>query len=106
MWITAVAMRLRQQGVEVASGGRCEVETNDRRLRQAFPECGHNRCKRVFQHQHLGRCIGQDEFLLGNRKPPVQRHQDRAEPRAGVKQHEVVGAVQAEDRDAIAAANA
>jgi len=45
-------------------------------------------------------------FLLGQPQAASSPYQDRAEPRAGVKQHEVVGAVQAEDRDAIAAANA
>ena len=43
-----------------------------------------------------------DEQLLGHRKTPVQRHQHRAEPCAGIKQHQTVGPVFAADRDAIA----
>ena len=48
----------------------------------------------------------QDEDLLGDREPPVERHQQRAEPRAGIEQDEVVGMVGRQDRDAVAAADA
>ncbi len=60
----------------------------------------------LFEHQHLYRGVRQDEQLLGHRKPPVQRHQHGAEPRTGIEQYEVVRPVQAEDRDAVATADA
>ena len=73
---------------------------------QALLQRGQNLRKGLFEHQHLYRGIRQDEQLLGDREPPVQRHQHGAEPRAGIEQHEIVRPVQAEDRDAVAAADA
>src|SRR5207244_3354228 len=43
---------------------------------------------------------------LGHGKSPVQRNQHGAEPGAGIEQHQIIRSVQAEDRDAIAAADA
>ena len=44
--------------------------------------------------------------MLGDGEPPVQRNQHGAEPRAGIQQHQIIRPIQAEDRDAIAAADA
>ena len=106
MRIAAVAARPRQQRVECASPWRRKIKPDELRVGQALFQRGQNRRKGLFQHQHLDRGIRQDEQLLGDRKPPVQRHQHGAEPRAGIEQHEIVRPVQAEDRDAIAAADA
>ena len=48
----------------------------------------------------------QDVDLLGDRKTPVERHQQGAQPRAGVEQHQVVRVVGGKDGDAVAAADA
>ncbi len=106
MRIAAVAACARQQRVECASSGRRKIEPDDAGVGQALFQRGQNVRKRLFEHQHLYRSIRQDEQLLGHRKPPVQRHQHGAEPRAGIEQHQIVRPVQAEDRDAIAAADA
>ncbi len=62
--------------------------------------------ERLLDHQRLHRCVGQDVDLLRDGKPPVERNQHRAESRAGIKQHEVVGMIGGEDRNAVAAADA
>ena len=106
MRIAAVAARARQQRVECASPRRRKIEPDDAGVGQALFQRGQNLRKGLFEHQHLDRGVRQDEQLFGHRKPPVQRHQHGAEPRAGIEQHQIVGPVQAEDRDAIAAADA
>ncbi len=105
MRIATVAVRSRQQSVERASCRRGEVEPDDGCLRQSLLECGHDGREALFQHQHLGCAIRQNEELLGDRETPVQRHQHRPKPRASIEQHEVVRPVEAEDGDAIAAAD-
>ena len=65
-------------------------------------KCGENLRERLFQHQHFGRGIRENEKLFGDRQPPVQRHQHGAEPGAGIEQHQVIRPVQAEDRNAVA----
>ena len=56
--------------------------------------------------QHLGRGVAEDEHLLRHRQPPVQRQQQGAKPRAGIKQHQIIRMIEREDRDAVAAADA
>ena len=105
MRIAAVAARLRQQQVKRASLGRGKIEPHDGCVRQAFFKRWQNLRKSLLEHQHLYPGIRQNEQLLGHCKTPVQRHQHRAEPCAGIKQHQIVRPVQAEDCDAIAAAD-
>ena len=106
MRIAAVAARARQQRVECDSARRRKIEPDDGGVGQAFCQLGQNSRECLFEHQHLDRGVRQDEQLLGHRQPPVQRHQHGAEPRAGIEQHQIVRPVQAEDRDAVAAADA
>ena len=75
------------------SGSACRQRLDDRR-------------KTLLHHQHLHRRIRQDEHLLGHGEPPVERHQHRAKPRAGVEQHQIVRMIEREDRDAVAARHA
>src|SRR2546430_2847100 len=105
MRITAVAARVRQQQVKRASLGRSKIEADNAGVGEAFFQCGQNLRKSLLEHQHLYPGIRQNEQLLGHCKTPVQRHQQRAEPCAGIKQHQLVRPVQAEERDAIGAAD-
>src|SRR5260221_7550612 len=105
MRITAVAARLHQQLVERASLGRSKIEADNAGVGQAFFQRGQNSRKGPLEHEYLYPGVRQNEQLLGPCKTPVQRHQHRAEPCAGIKQHQIVRPVQAEDRDAIAAAD-
>ena len=107
MRIAAVAARLRQQRIERAALRRRKIEPDDACVGQAlFKRRAGSPAKACSSTSTLHRGIRQDEQLLGDRQPPVQRHQHRAEPRAGVEQHQIVRPVQAEDRDAVAAADA
>ena len=106
MRIAAVAARAPQQRVERASMERRKIEAHDACVGHAFFQHRQNIRKGLFEHQHLYRGIGQNEQLLGHGKPPVQRHQHGAESRAGIEQHQIVRPIQAEDRDAIATADA
>ena len=106
MRIAAVAGGLRQQRIERTTLRRREIEPDHARVGQLVCKCRQNFGERLFEHQHFRRRIGKDEHLLGGREPPVQRHQHRAEPRAGIEQHQIVGTIEAEDRDAVAAADA
>ena len=45
----------------------------------------------LLKHEHLGARVRQNVHLFGSRQPPVQRNEYRAEPRAGVKQNEIIG---------------
>jgi len=56
--------------------------------------------------QRFGARIAQDVELLRHCKPPVDRHQHRAQASAGIEQHQIVGVIGGEDRDAIAAGHA
>ena len=89
-----------QVGQRDATVGRM-IQANNLRLRgcdRARERLGHEQCA------HIG--VGQDELQFRHRKPPVQRHQHRAQPRAGVEQHQVVGMVHRQHRDAVAATHA
>ncbi len=62
------------------------------RWREIEPDDGRSRCKPkknalecLLEHQHLGARIGENEELLGDGEPPVQRHQHRAESCACVE---------------------
>ncbi len=85
---------------------RYEVEPYDASVWQAFFQRGQNLREGLLKHQHLYRGVRQDEQLFGHCEPPVQRHQHGAEARAGVEQYEIVGPVQAEDRNPVATADA
>src|SRR5258707_9478337 len=105
MRITAVPARLRQQQIERASPGRNKIEADNAGAGQAFFQRGQNLRKGPLEHEYLYPGVRQDEQLLGHRKTPVQRHQHGAEPCACIEQHQIVRPVQAEDCDAIAAAD-
>ena len=62
--------------------------------------------KSLLDDQRLHRGVAQDVDLLRHRQPPVERHQQGAEPRAGIEQHQVVGMVGGQDGDPIARAHA
>ncbi len=105
--VAAIAAARRQQRVECGASRRREIEPDDAGVRQtACPAAGRTAAKACSTTSTFTDGIGQDEQLLGHREPPVQRHQHGAEPRAGIEQHQIVGMVQAEDRDAVAAADA
>ncbi len=107
MRIAAISGSAGQQCVECLAGGiRREIERDHARIRQVLRKRREDGRKAFLQHQHLHRGIGQDEELLGDREPPVQRHHDRAEAGAGIEQDQIVWPVHAQDRDAITATNA
>ncbi len=73
---------------------------------RALPKLRDHGREFLVDHQHLRAAVGQDVELLGHREPPVQRHQHRAEPRAGIEQHQIVAMIGGEDRNAVAAPDA
>ena len=60
----------------------------------------------TLHHQRVHGGVGQNVELLGHGKPPVERHQHRAQPRTGIEQHQEIGMIGRDDRDAIAARDA
>ena len=103
MRIASAASLTRQQAFEGHAVRRRKIEADDG---SPWREFGKDSLKCLLEHQHLGAGIGEDEELLGDSQPPVQRHQHRAEPRACIEQDQIVRPVQAQDRDAVTTADA
>ncbi len=95
------------RAVERTAAVRREIEADHARRRAARLASGAMTAAKPFSTTStLTRRVGEDEQLLRHREPPVERHQHRAEPRAGIEQHEIVGMIERQDRDAVAAADA
>ena len=103
--VAVVAVALRQQMLECA-GDLSLVEADDADIGLRLPQRRHHGGERVLHEQRLHRCVHEDEQLLGNGEPPVERHQQRAEPRTSVEQHEIIGLIGGEDRQAVSAPDA
>ena len=91
--VAAVAAAGREQIVEAMPRRRKSRPT----MRTSGSACfsgATTAAKPCSTHQRLHRRIGQDEHLLRHREPPVERHQHRAEPRAGIEQHQIVGMIE------------
>ena len=91
MRIAAVAAAGREQVIERR---RREIEADDAHVRQRLLQRLDDGREALLDHQRLHRRIGEDEHLLRHREPPVERHQHRAEPRAGIEQHQIVGMIE------------
>ena len=72
----------------------------------ATPLLGAGRGEALVDDEQRRRAIVQHRRVLGRREPPVQRHEDRAQPRAGEQRGQHLRAVQAEPGDAVAARHA
>ena len=55
-----------------------------------------------FEEKRFGIAIGKDQAMLMRREPPIEGHQQGAQPRGGKQQHEHIRMVVAEKGDAIA----
>ena len=106
MRIVAVAVGAFEQRVEAEAILGCEIEADDFRFGQLFVQRRDDVGEGLFDEQHFHRGVGEDEHLLGHGETEIHRHQHRAQPRAGIEQHQVIGAVEAENGDAIAARDA
>ena len=78
------------------------VEADDAHPRQSRFERLDHRRQGLLDHQHLHRGVAQDVDLLRHRESPVERHQQGAEPGAGIEQHQDVRVVGGEDGDPVA----
>ena len=87
--------RLRRQQASNAMRDGAKSRPTMRTSGSACVKRRDNGAKACSTTSALRRRIGEDEHLLGHREPPVERHQHRAEPRAGVEQHQIVGMIQA-----------
>ena len=107
MRVAAVAAAARRAGRRTTGRLRREIEA-DHAARRATPRAAAatTAAKPCSTTSTFTAASRQDEHLLGHREAPVQRHQHRAEPRAGIEQHQIVGMVGREDRDAVAAPDA
>ena len=92
--------------LECLATRRREVESDDGDSRRSSLKLRKNALKCLLEHQNLGASIGDNEELLGDSQPPVQRHQHRAKPRARIEQNQIVRSIQAQDCDAVPAADA
>ncbi len=106
MRIAAIAAAGGEQVVERIAAWRRKIEADDARVRQRCFSGRQTAANACSTTSTFARRVGQNEHLLRHREPPVQRHQHRAEPRAGVEQHQIVRMVERQDRDAVAAADA
>ena len=86
---------------EAPSCGRI-VEADDAHARQRLGERLDHRREGLLDHQRLHRGVAQDVDLLRDGEPPVERHQQGAEPGAGIEQHQIVGMVGGQDSDPVA----
>ena len=105
MRVTVIAVALRQPVLERA-GDLTLVEADDTDIALRLPQRRHHGGERLLHEQRLHRCVHQDEQLLGNGEPPVERHQQRAEARTSVEQNEIIGLIGGEDRHPVSAPDA
>ena len=94
------------QAIDGKRTGRLVIQAHDPRLGKRRPQRLDHRGKSLLDDQHLDLGIAQNEHLLGHRQPPVERHQQRAEPGTGMEQHEIIGMIGGEDADPVAAPDA
>ena len=102
MRVAAVAAgALEQRRQRGAMRGRI-VEADDARSWQGRLERLDHRRQGLLDDQYLHRGVAQDVDLLRHREPPVERHQQGAEPGAGIEQHQDVRVVGRENGDPVA----
>ena len=99
--VAAPTATLQQSGKRGTASWR-KIEADDAHARQCRRKRFDDRRKSLLHHQCFHACIAQDEQLLRHRETPVDRHQHRAEPGAGVEQDKIVGVIGGQDRDAVA----
>ena len=98
----AFGAKLVPAGPAVAAGADGDLD----HARREVADAGGLRKESRFDDQHLGRAVAQHLAVLGRRKAPVERHEERAQPGAGKEQGEHLRAVEAEEGDAVAAPDA
>jgi hypothetical protein len=79
-----------------------EAESDQMAYRQLGPDRLDAVAKLRIAEQHRRLGVLQDIAMLRRRQPPVQRHADRADPRAGQHERQELRTVVGEDRDAVA----
>ena len=93
-------------GLQASAARRRKVEADDAHVGQRLGQRSDDGREGLLHDERLHRGIAEDVDLLRHGEAPVERHQQRAEPRAGIEQHEIVRVVGGEDGDAVAAAHA